>query len=349
MSAFVRSEWYAIARSEEVSRTLFKRTILGEDIVLFRTLAGEAVALRDRCPHRFAPLSMGTLKGDTLECGYHGLTFDCAGRCLRVPGQERIPPGAVVKSYPVVERYGLVFGWMGDAALADRAELTDIAQYGTPDWGVSRGYHHFGANYLNIIDNLVDPAHTSFVHRRTIGNTAAEDIVIEAREDGYTVCAGRWVDNAPPVPVVQRFAAPAGMVDRWQLYYLKVPSVSWVDFGSLDAGSGHTPEAQARAPYRVLSYAFLTPEKVGATHYFWFQLRNVAVDDAAVTAEFEALYRATFDEDKALLEAIQRTEDRDPGLTPVRIASDAGVVRLRRIVERRLAAEASSIEAPSRG
>ena len=121
------------------------------------------------------------------------------------------------------------------------------------------------------------------------------------------------------------------------------------DFGSLDAGSGHTPEAQARAPYRVLSYAFLTPEKVGATHYFWFQLRNVAVDDAAVTAEFEALYRATFDEDKALLEAIQRTEDRDPGLTPVRIASDAGVVRLRRIVERRLAAEASSIEAPSRG
>ncbi len=340
MSAFIRNEWYAIARSDEVSRALCQRTIMGDDIVLFRMLAGDAVALRDRCPHRFAPLSMGTLKGDTLECGYHGLTFDCAGKCLRVPGQERIPDGAAVRSYPVVERYGLVFVWMGDAALADRSALTDIAQYGTPGWGLSRGYHYFSANYLNILDNLVDPAHTSFVHRRTIGNAAAEDVAIEAREDGDTVCAGRWVDNAPPVPVVQRFAAPAGLVDRWQLYYLKVPSVSWVDFGSLDAGLPHTPEAQARAPYRVLSYVFLTPETANSTHYFWFQLRNVAVNDAEVTAEFEALYGATFDEDKALLEAIQRTEQREPGVAPVRIASDGGVARLRRIVGRLLAAEA---------
>ena len=333
---FIRNEWYAAATSDDVGRALTKRTILGDDLVLFRTEGGQAVALLDRCPHRFAPLSFGTLKGDMVECGYHGLSFDCEGRCVRAPGQVRIPPGAVVRRFPVIERYGLVFVWTGDAQLADPVRLINIAQYEADGWGVSRGYHHFGARYLIIIDNLIDPAHTSFVHRRTIGNAAAEDVAIVAEEQDDVVCAGRWINDAPPVPIVQRFAAPKGNVDRWQHYYLKAPSVSWVDFGSVDAGSVHTPELLDQAPYRVLSYAFLTPETSGRTHYCWFQLRNFRAHDAAVTAEFEDLYRATFDEDKALLEAIERTEQRHPDLKPVRIASDAGVVRMRRILERRL-------------
>jgi vanillate O-demethylase monooxygenase subunit len=246
-----------------------------------------------------------------------------------------------VRRFPLLERYGLVFVWTGEAEAADPSSLIEIAQFGADDWGVSRGYHHFHATYLNIIDNLIDPAHTSFVHRRTIGSAAAEDIAIGAEEQGDTVRAGRWVNDAPPVPVVKRFAAPAGNVDRWQFYYLRAPSVSWVDFGSFDTGTDHTRECQDAAPYRVLSYAFLTPETRDRTHYFWFQLRNFQATDQAVTAEFEALYRATFDEDKTLLEAIQRTEERNPGLQPMRIASDAGVARMRRILERRLGEEAA--------
>jgi vanillate O-demethylase monooxygenase subunit len=97
---------------------------------------------------------------------------------------------------------------------------------------------------------------------------------------------------------------------------------------------------RAAAPFRVLSYAFLTPETASSTHYFWFQLRNAAVADAAVTAEFERLYAATFDEDQVLLEAIERIECAEPGVAPVRIASDTGVARARRVIERRLAAQA---------
>ncbi|MBL8382163.1 MAG: aromatic ring-hydroxylating dioxygenase subunit alpha [Burkholderiales bacterium] len=337
---FIGDEWYAVAASAELGPRPLARTALGVDLVLYRTAAGAAVVLRDRCPHRSAPLSMGEVDGDAIVCPYHGMHFGPDGRCARVPGQARIPPGASVRSFPVLERYGLVFAWLGEAARADPALLHAISAYGDPAWGTSRGYHHFRASYLNILDNLVDPAHTTFVHRRTIGNAAAAEVAIEAVEDGDLVRVGRWVDDAPPVPIVQRFAAPRGNVDRWQFYFLKVPSVSWVDFGAFDTGIAHTPEAQARAPYRVLSYAFLTPETAASTHYFWFQLRNIAVDDPAVTAEFEALYRATFDEDKALLEAVQRVEEREPGVAPVRIASDAGVARLRRIIARRLAGEA---------
>lgn len=338
-SAFIADEWYAVAAAAEVGAQPLARTVLGTGLVLYRTSAGDAVALRDRCPHRSAPLSLGSVAGDTLECPYHGLRFDRTGRCVRVPGQARIPPAACVKSYPVRECYGLVFVWPGRPERAEAQALPRIGEYGDAAWGVSRGYHRFAASYLNILDNLVDPAHTSFVHRRTIGNAAAEDIAIEAHEDGDLVRVGRWIDDAPPVPIVARFAAPRGHVDRWQFYHLKVPSVSWVDFGSLDSGLPHTAAAQAAAPYRVLSYAFLTPETAGSTHYFWFQLRNVAVDDPAVTAEFETLYRATFDEDQALLEAVERNEAAEPGVAPMRIASDAGVARVRRVIERRLAAE----------
>jgi vanillate O-demethylase monooxygenase subunit len=78
----------------------------------------------------------------------------------------------------------------------------------------------------------------------------------------------------------------------------------------------------------------LAPETEITTHYFWFQLRNFAPDDAAVTAEFEKLYAATFDEDRAILNEIQKIESEAPATGAVRIASDGGVVRYRRAVQR---------------
>jgi len=331
---FLENQWYVAAWSEDVGRSLLARRILGQRIVLYRTLAGRPVALADRCPHRSAPLSMGRLVDDGLECGYHGLTYDARGQCIRVPGQQRIPPGATVRSYPVAEKHGMVWIWAGDAASADPAAIVDIPQYGAPGWTRSRGYTHFASNYLNICDNLVDPAHTTFVHQATIGNASAAEVAIEAQERDGLIVAGRWIDDSPPVPIVRRFANPKGNVDRWQFYYLKPPCISWVDFGSFDAGRPHTEAEQGRAPYRVLSYAMLAPETETSTHYFWFQLRNFAPDDAEVTAEFERMYAATFDEDRAILNEIQRIESEAPNAGAVRIASDGGVVRYRRAMQR---------------
>jgi phenylpropionate dioxygenase-like ring-hydroxylating dioxygenase large terminal subunit len=338
---FLEQQWYAAAWSEDVGRSLLARRILGQRVVLYRTAAGAAVALEDRCPHRSAPLSMGRLVDDGLECGYHGIVYDAGGRCVRVPGQERIPPGATVRSYPVAEKHGLVWIWTGEAAAADPAQIIEIPQYGASGWTRSRGYTYFESNYLNICDNLVDPAHTSFVHRNTIGNAAAAEVAITAEEKDGVVFAGRWIDDAPPVPIVQRFLRPKGNVDRWQFYYVRPPCISWVDFGSFDAGLPHSEEQKAGAPFRILSYAMLAPETEASTHYFWFQLRNFAPGDAAVTAEFEKIYAATFDEDRAILNEIQRIETEAPNAGKVRIASDGGVVRYRRAMQRLLEAEQS--------
>ena len=93
--------------------------ILGEDMVFYRTKNGEPVALEDSCPHRRLPLSKGRLLNDNIECGYHGLQFDRSGHCVAAPTQNRIPPSATVRSYPVTDKWGLVWIWMGDSEHSD--------------------------------------------------------------------------------------------------------------------------------------------------------------------------------------------------------------------------------------
>ena len=106
---FIQNAWYVAATDAEVTRKLQAVTVIGERIVLYRTRAGEAIALEDACVHRKLPLSMGRLRDDTIECGYHGMVYDGSGRCTHVPGMDRIPTSARVRRYPTVSRYG--YGW----------------------------------------------------------------------------------------------------------------------------------------------------------------------------------------------------------------------------------------------
>lgn len=88
---YLRNSWYAVAWVEEIDRSLSKRTVMAEDIVLYRTLDGRVAALEDACCHRKLPLSMGVLIDDRIQCGYHGMEYDCSGTCVKIPIQTRIP------------------------------------------------------------------------------------------------------------------------------------------------------------------------------------------------------------------------------------------------------------------
>jgi len=72
----LKDHWYVAAWAHEVTRGLLARRLLGEPVVLYRSTAGDPVALEDRCLHRRAPLSLGRVVGDEVECGYHGLRYD---------------------------------------------------------------------------------------------------------------------------------------------------------------------------------------------------------------------------------------------------------------------------------
>ena len=106
---FVRHAWYVAGWSKEFSRSIKRITIMSENIAMYRTTAGKLVALQDRCPHKSLPLSMGRLIEDNIQCGYHGMTFNTAGHCVRIPGQDSIPKSAVVRNFAVHEQNDIVW------------------------------------------------------------------------------------------------------------------------------------------------------------------------------------------------------------------------------------------------
>jgi phenylpropionate dioxygenase-like ring-hydroxylating dioxygenase large terminal subunit len=352
--AFLMNCWYVAAWSHELggehTPVLLARTILNEPLVLYRGLNGAPVALTDRCPHRLLPLSMGKLKGGLIECGYHGLTFDGAGRCVRAPGQQTIPLGAQVRSFPCIEHLGMVWVWPGEAALAATSKLFDqlpqwaASQAVPPPWGLNIGpYTLVKSNYQLLTENLVDPAHVAFVHTSTLGTSAMSDIPITTTQIDDTLLVTRWTLDSPAPPILQRFGKWAGNVDRWQYYWLYPPSIAVVDFGAGLPGMEHSEQARDQG-MRIYSCHFLTPETEASTHYFWLQLRNFAQTDAAVSQEIVEQFVLAFAEDKAVLEAIQLAEANTCVQTRVTLALDTGSVRLRRTVARLIEQENSAVK-----
>lgn len=329
---WIKNRWHAAAWSSELRDKPLARRFFGENMVLYRQADGTPAMLLDRCPHKGAPLSLGELKNGLLSCPYHGLTFDCSGRCVHIPSQSSIPPSAQVRAFPCVERHGLAWFWPGDPALAQDTPLFDFPNIGAPGWHRIEGpYTLFPASLEDILDNLVDPAHTSFVHRKTIGGTDAGEVPITVEEGEGAVTAGRWIEDSEPVPVMRRYGRFDGRVDRWQYYHLYLPNISLVDMGAVDAG-GPRDEAARNRQYRTLSYAALTPQAEDSTHYFWFVLRCFALGDAQVDAEMRQAYADTFDEDRALLGAIRANGGMQGG--SLRLAIDNASIRARRAYAR---------------
>jgi len=347
MSDYIRNAWYVAAWTKDIGRQLVSRRILGEPIVFYRREDGAPVALEDSCPHKLAPLSVGELVGDEVQCGYHGMTFNCSGACTRVPGQTKVPPSAKVRSYPLVERYNAVWIWMGDAALADPDAIVEVPRYGESGWGVVDGqYLHFPTHYLNITDNLVDPAHTTYVHKKTIGGAGGEDVGVKVEQGDRQVLAYRWIKDDEPVPLFKKMGNFSGPVNRWQYYYLFMPSVSCVDFGGIDAELEPVEENKDRG-LRSYSFNFLTPETESTTHYFWLHVRNYHADDAKVDAEVVELMTLTFTEDLDILELVQKEQERTGIRERTRLGIDNAPARIRRMVERLVAAEQGPAEGPS--
>src|SRR5438105_1783594 len=153
---YLRNAWYVAALADEVqSGVLFHRTLLGDSVLMYRKQNGEAVAMRDRCPHRFAPLHKGKLIGDIVQCGDHGLQFDCSGSCVRNPhGDQSIPKAAVVQTYPFEERYGFLWIWMGDPDIGDKDLIPDYSFLdGALSTSIGYGYLHVPAHYEVVSDN----------------------------------------------------------------------------------------------------------------------------------------------------------------------------------------------------
>ena len=321
---YVRNAWYVAGWSSEFDDTLKPVTILEENIVMYRDAQGGVVALEDRCPHRLLPLSKGKRIGDNVQCGYHGMTFNPQGQCVRVPGQENLPRSAYVDTYPVHEKNDIVWIWMGEADRADPGDVFDMPEFSDPNWHAHQGEAlHLRAHYLNVAENLVDPAHVSFVHPTTLGNAASENVPVHVSTSGNPIVAWRWIRDSEPIGFFKKFGGFTGNVDRWHYYYLHLPCTAVIDFGSADA-KAQLAEDERDKGVRIFALHFMTPVTADHTIDRWMHLRNTAVGDEAASAQMDAMFKTAFAEDKEILEAIHREEQRPQKRRPIRIAIDKG-------------------------
>jgi len=167
---YLNNAWYCVGWKQDIEEKPKGIKVLGKHLVLFRKEDGDIVAMDGRCPHRFAPLHLGTVQGDKIRCPYHGLEYNTEGECVHNPQGDPIPPKARLNTYPVKEHNLAVWVWMGekdkvsDELLPPYMEWTD-----SPEFAVGYGYNPVGADYLLTIDNLLDLSHVQMIHSESFG------------------------------------------------------------------------------------------------------------------------------------------------------------------------------------
>lgn len=290
--------WHPVAAAAELEQGPRAVTLLGEDLVAWRDDQGRARVFVDRCPHRGARLSLGSVQDGRLACPYHGWQFEGSGRCSRMPAQPGFEPPAshAARSVEACEAHGLVWARLqaGSAALPDFAAAAD-----TRLRQVLCGPYDVATSAPRIVENFLDQAHFPFVHDGWLGEAGVtETPPCQAREDA----AGVHVTGCRAwQPRSNRLSTEGS----WVSYdYSVIAPYTAVLHKAPDAQAGHR-EAIA------LFVCPMTPEHSRV----WFV--QATADGVSGDADLRAFQDAIFGQDKPVLES-QR-----PRLLPLSEAASA--------------------------
>lgn len=341
--AYLKNVWYLAAWSNELpAKKLLARTMLGEPIVLYRKSDGSPVALFDRCPHRFAPLSAGLVDGDNIMCRYHGLVFDASGACALNP-HGPVPRNARLRAYPVHEAHRGIWIWTGDATLANPELIPNLSYLATsPENSFSCGVLVARGNYELVVDNLMDLSHVDYLHPTTLGGgaTTSSKPKVEVKDPYIDVI---WeAPGSPPPPLILKLLG-----ENWSATDL-FTRMRWFPPSVIELLAKFTPSGLTDAESVINHNAhILTPESETTTHYFYAATRNFRPDDANLNADIAATREHIFaNEDKPMIELVQQ---RMLGMEfwsmkPMLLSIDAGPVRVRRKLKELIEMEQSKME-----
>jgi vanillate monooxygenase len=297
---FLKNTWYVACNAEDIDEKPLGRTICNLSIVFYRALEGKVAALEDFCPHRGAPLSLGTVVEGKLTCGYHGLEMGCDGKTIAMPGQ-RVRAFPTIRSYPVEERYGFIWVWPGDASLADKSLIPVQQWHNNPQWAFGGGMFHIACDYRLMIDNLMDLTHETYVHAGSIGQKEIDDTPCKTTQEGDQVITSRFMENisAPPfwrMALRGNHLADDVPVDRWQVCRFSPPSNVMIEVGVAHAGHGGYNADDTHKVYSVVT-DFITPETETSIWYFWGMARKFNPSDKGLTASIREGQGKIFSED----------------------------------------------------
>jgi vanillate O-demethylase monooxygenase subunit len=328
---FIRNCWYVVAESRKLGRELHAIRVVGEPLVLYRTEAGEVVVLDDRCAHRRYPLSKSKLVGDTVQCGYHGFTYEKTGRCVWAP--TSVVPNFGVRRYPSVEVGPWVWAWMGDPAKADPAKVPYPPLDPNENWRHVEGYKHNYGNYMLLIENLLDLSHLHFLHGEDVADIAQSTSTSKRLTD---IVNGVGYTKETPVVPAKMLGAFVGY-DPTKLVRLVTtsrqvgPSINYGTEDRFPLNGDQDPIF----PMRFFIAHAITPETMTTTHQFF---------QGAFNREFVGdidLFRQTgedivFEQDSqamALMQEIIETDKRT-GTVEFGIAGDRYGVAMRGILRK---------------
>lgn len=337
---FPRNAWYVAARSAELHQgRLLPRFLLGDPVVMYRTQDGKPVAMVDRCVHRQMPLSLGRQRGDRIECGYHGLTYDPDGTCVRIPGSSRISDRVRVQTFPLVEGHGLLWIWLGDPDAAGARPIPDHHWYTAEGWSTASGTLHMDARAQLLNENLLDLSHLSFLHPDSIGSPEIAEIPVSVTYDDDTVTVQREMRQVACPPFFTEVTGIAGSIDRQQIAEFFAPAFHVTTTTLTPSGD---PDDSRTARQKTMHA--ITPETRTTAHYFWSVSRDYAVGDQSVTDYTLTAVTGVFRQDINACEAIEHIIAAWEPSYPLElnIKVDAGPLRSRKIIEKMLAAEGAA-------
>lgn len=335
---YLRNCWYMAAWSDEIGPDGLVRTLLEEPVFLFRDGGGTVQALLDRCPHRFAPLSMGDVEDGVVTCRYHGLAFDKAGACVRNP-HGPITKALAARSYPVEERHRAVWIWMGDPAKADPEAIRDLSFLSdAPDTAFNKGYVLGGGNYQLFVDNIMDLSHTDYLHPDTLGggSITRTRAKVEKLTDGSISIKWDSYDDVPPPLVRSKMPEGVDRADSWTHVEWTAPGIMKLVNGAVPTG---TPRETAGNSINV---HIMTPEGPETTHYFFASTRDYALDDAELNETIRKIRAQIFSTEDEPMIAGQQSRIGQNGfwdMQPALLRIDEGAVAVRRALDAMIASE----------
>lgn len=338
----IKNCWYVLDWSADIKNELKNRMVLGQDLVYFRAKSGDVTALQNRCAHRCFPLHRSTLHdNDTIQCGYHGLTYDTEGKCVKIPSAVNQSPGHIsVQHYPVVDRSPMVWIWMGDPKKADVAAIPEYDWVNEDGWGYGDGYYNINANYLALHENLMDITHFEFLHGSALGTPGQTEADVDVTVRGNTVDNYR-ISHGEPVPGLHKKATGLG-----DAVITREAHSTFVTPGFHD-GYGRFVDANGtldgRTDYHPHILHFLTPEDQYSIHYHWIFGRDFSAPDAKWDKIYKDGTGKIFEEDRDAIEWIEQqwANDERPEFREAHVPADRGAVEMRRIVKGMAEAEAA--------
>ena len=317
----LRSYWHPVATSSELRNAPLAASLLGEQIVVWRT-KDKVAAFRDLCIHRGTALSLGWIQDDNLVCPYHGWTYAPDGNCVRIPSLpagHAIPAKARATAYlNVRERYGLVWVCLAEP----KAPIPEIAELEDPN------YHTFfhstemwETSAARMIENFIDTSHFPYVHPGI--NATPDDPVIpefEVKQNGFEL-SFETKFTAPPSGAFRgpsALASYSAFTEGRRQYRVILPFTA----------QAIRPMEGAR---RQLVSIIASPISAKRMRYYTFSSRNFALDQP--DDAFRELIQVIFAQDRKIVES-QRPEELPLDLTEELHLKgpDAGTLKYRRML-----------------